>query len=96
MGRGGCLLTGELTLPLHCLTLGIGLLSVGSRLLPHPKSMSSLEGEADVRLWCGCPRGNHHHGLSGRSILQPWCGCDGGRRNPHVGHPGDGEAGASL
>jgi hypothetical protein len=44
------LLAGELASLSHYLVLGIGLLSVSSRSLPLSKNMSSLEGEAGVRL----------------------------------------------
>jgi hypothetical protein len=49
--------TGELASSLHCLMLGIGLLNVGSRSLPLPKSVSSLGGslvfDRDVRVHGG-------------------------------------------
>jgi hypothetical protein len=34
--RGGCFLAGELASPLHCLVLGVGMPSMGSRSLPPP------------------------------------------------------------
>jgi hypothetical protein len=96
LGHDGCLLAGELALPLRCLTLSVGLLSVGSCSLPLPKSVSSLEGEVDVQPWCDHPRWNLCHGLSGRNILQSRRGHDGSRQSPRVVPPGDMEVGASL
>jgi hypothetical protein len=69
LGRGGRLLFGKLVSPLCCLTLGIGLLSMGSRLLPLPKSASLLKEEACVRLRRQHLWWNHSHGLSGRNVF---------------------------
>jgi hypothetical protein len=48
LGRGGRLLAGELTSPLRCLVLDVGLLSVGLSSLPLPKSAMLLEGGGAV------------------------------------------------
>jgi hypothetical protein len=44
------MLAGKLASSLHCLALDVGLLSMGTHSLPLPKSLSSLKGEAGVRL----------------------------------------------
>jgi hypothetical protein len=48
LGHSGCLLASELASPMRYLVLGVGLLNVGTRLLPLPKIGSSFEGEASV------------------------------------------------
>jgi hypothetical protein len=76
--------------------LDVGLLSVGSSLLPLLKGVSSLRWEPGLRSWSNGPQQNRRHGLRGRSILWPWCGCDRSWWQPHATPPGDGEAEAPL
>jgi hypothetical protein len=71
LGRGDHLLVDELASVLRYLTLGVGLLSAGSRSLPLQKSMLSLRGEHGVRSRCKELQWNHRHGLSGRGVLWP-------------------------
>jgi hypothetical protein len=49
LGRGVYLLVDELASPLRCLTLGIGLLSMGSSSLPLSKRLPSLKRELGVQ-----------------------------------------------
>jgi hypothetical protein len=63
LGRDDCLLAGELASSLQCLMFDVGLPSMVSHSLPFLKSVSSLQGEAGVRLRCEHPQWNCHHGV---------------------------------
>jgi hypothetical protein len=90
------LLTDELSSPLHCLALGVGLLSVGSCSLPLLKGVPLLGRVPSGLPWHEGPHRNCRHGLRGWNILRPWCGCDDGRWCPHIAPLRDEEAEAPL
>jgi hypothetical protein len=96
LSGGDRLLSNELTSPLRCLVLSVGLLRMGSCSLPLPEGMPWLRRGPGVRPRCRGLQWSYRHGLSGWCIFQPTCGCGRSRRCPCAEPSGDGEAGVPL